>query len=133
MKTINVRDLQKQIRQCVDLAQREHVVVTRHDRQAAVVIGVEGKDCEDVLPQTNTSFCRMIQDRRAEKTISLAEMRARLRARAPGRKRFHRYGAPLSIPTDCRRDETVSRCHPPARSDQDHIGVAFTNRGGRDL
>ena len=70
MKTINVRDLQKKIRQCVDLAQREHVVVTRHGRPAAVVIGVEGKDWEDVFFQTNASFWKMIQDRRTETTTS---------------------------------------------------------------
>lgn len=83
MKTINVRDLQKKIRQCVDLAQREHVVVTRHGRPAAIVIGVEGKDWEDVFIQTNASFWTMIQDRRTETTISLAEMRAPRRPGAP--------------------------------------------------
>ncbi len=87
MKTINVRDLQKRIRQCVDLSQREHVVVTRHGRPAAIVIGVEGKDWEDVLLQTSASFWKMIQDRRTEKTISLAEMRRRLGARSPRRNR----------------------------------------------
>ena len=90
MKTINVRDLQKKIRQCVDLAQREHVVVTRHGRPAAVVIGVEGKDWEDVFFQTNASFWKMIQDRRTETTISLAKMRGRLGVRAPRRKRTER-------------------------------------------
>ena len=86
MKTINVRDLQKKIRQCVDLSQRDHVVVTRHGRPAAIVIGVEGKDWEDVFLQTNASFWKMIQKRRTEKTISLAELRTRVGARSPRRK-----------------------------------------------
>jgi len=46
----------------------------------------EGKDWEDVFFQTNASFWKMIQGRRTETTISLAEMRARLGVRAPRRK-----------------------------------------------
>ena len=86
MKTISVRDLQKKIRECVDIAQKEHVVLTRHGQPAAIVIGVEGYDWEDVVYQTSPAFWKMIQDRRKGKTISLAEMRKRLEARWARRK-----------------------------------------------
>ena len=81
MKTIAVRYLQKRVRECVDASQRERVVVTRHGRPAAVLIGVEGQDWEDLVLQMSPDFWRMIQRRRRQKTIPLAEVRRRLKAR----------------------------------------------------
>lgn len=81
MKTIAVRDLQKRLRESVELSQREGVVVTRHGRPAAVLVGVEGQDWEDLVFQTSAEFWRMIERRRAEKTIPLAVVRRRLAGR----------------------------------------------------
>lgn len=78
MKTITVRDLQQKIRECVEAAQKERVVVTRHGKPAAVVIGVEGLDWEDVVLSMSPSFWKMIERRRQEKTVSMEEMRKRL-------------------------------------------------------
>ena len=78
MKTVTVRELQKKIRECVDAAQRDRIVITRHGRPAAVVIGVQGYDWEDVVLQTSPTFWKMIEARRKEKTVSLGEMRRRL-------------------------------------------------------
>ena len=47
MKTISVRDLQKSIKEAVDSAQDDRVVVTRRGKPAAVLLGVEGKDWEN--------------------------------------------------------------------------------------
>ena len=80
MKTISVRDLQKKIRKCVQTAQKEYVVLTRHGRPAAMVIGLEGYDWEDVFYQTSPEFWKMIQERRKGKTVPLAEARKRLEA-----------------------------------------------------
>ena len=44
MKMVTARELQKKIKQCVDAAQAERVVVTRHGKPAAVLVGVEGSD-----------------------------------------------------------------------------------------
>ena len=49
VKTVSVRGLQKRPRQCVDDAQADCVVVTRHGRPAAVLVGVEGSDWETVV------------------------------------------------------------------------------------
>jgi prevent-host-death family protein len=81
VKTINVRDLQKSVRKCVVASQRDRVVITRHGKPAAVLVGVEGRDWEDVLYQTSASFWKMIRARRKEKTISLTELRARIKKR----------------------------------------------------
>ena len=79
MKTISVRDLQKKIRECVDTAQSDQVVITRHGKPAALMIGIEGIDWETVVLETNTKFWDFIQKRRNQPTISLKEMKHRLK------------------------------------------------------
>ncbi len=80
MKTINVRNLQKHVRDCVKASQRDRVVVTRHGIPTALIIGVDGADWETLALQTNPSFWRMIQKRRTQKTISLETMRRLLKS-----------------------------------------------------
>ncbi len=81
MKTINVRELQKHVRGCVNAAQRGRVVVTRHGIPTALIIGVEGTDWETLALQTNSAFWRMIERRRSEKTVSSETMRRWLNAK----------------------------------------------------
>ena len=51
MKTISVRDLQKNIKEIVDAAQRDRIVVTRRGEPAAVLLGVnETADIDEVDP-----------------------------------------------------------------------------------
>lgn len=79
MKTISVRDLQKRIRESVDAAQEDRVVVTRNGKPAALLIGLEGHDWESVVRQTSAPFWRLIRKRRGQGTISLREVRDRLK------------------------------------------------------
>jgi prevent-host-death family protein len=81
VKTVSIRDLQRTIGRCVRIAQKENVVVTRHGRPAAIVIGVEGQDWEDLLYRSSPSFWRMIEARRKERTSPWAEARKRIEAR----------------------------------------------------
>jgi prevent-host-death family protein len=85
MKTVTVRDLQKKVRDCVEASQEDRVVITRHGKPAAVLVGVEGEDWETVALQTSASFWRLIEKRRKEPTVSLEEVRDRLKK--PARKR----------------------------------------------
>ena len=78
MKTISVRDLQKSIKEVVDSAQSDRVVVTRRGEPAAVILGVEGKDWETVVFETSRTFWTLIEERRAEPTISLEELERKL-------------------------------------------------------
>jgi len=78
MKTVSVRDLQKNIRGNVEAAQKDRVVVTRKGKPAAVLVGVEGQDWESVVLQTSASFWKLIEKRRREKTIPLREMKRRV-------------------------------------------------------
>jgi prevent-host-death family protein len=79
MKTVNVRDLQKKIKQYVDASQKDRVVLTRHGKPSAILVGVEGEDWETVVQETSADFWNLIQNRRKQKTISLAEIKTRLK------------------------------------------------------
>lgn len=79
MKTINVRDLQKKIRRCIEIAQKDRVVVTRHGKPVALVTGLDGYDWEDLYWATNASFWKMIEKRRKEPTIPIEEVLQRLK------------------------------------------------------
>ena len=60
MKTISVRELQKCIKECVDHSQKACVVVTRHGRPSAMIIGVEGKDWEHLVTHTAPELSKHI-------------------------------------------------------------------------
>ncbi|HET7853410.1 MAG TPA: type II toxin-antitoxin system Phd/YefM family antitoxin [Candidatus Methylomirabilis sp.] len=79
MKTVTVRDLQKKIRECIDEAQGDRVVITRRGKPAAVLVGVEGDDWETVILETDPTFWRLIRERRKQPTVSLGELKARLK------------------------------------------------------
>lgn len=79
MKTVPVRDLQKKLKRCIDEAQEGRVVITRRGKPAALLVGVEGKDWETVILETDPTFWKLIQQRRKQPTISLKELEARLK------------------------------------------------------
>jgi prevent-host-death family protein len=81
MKTVNARDLQKKVKECVDLSQRDRVVITRRGKPAAVMVGVEGKEWDDVALQASSKFWKLIEARRKEPTMSMKELRNRLKKR----------------------------------------------------
>jgi len=60
MKTISVRELQKCIKECVDHSQKACVVVTRHGRPSAILVGVEGKDWEHLVTHTAPELSKYI-------------------------------------------------------------------------
>jgi PHD/YefM family antitoxin component YafN of YafNO toxin-antitoxin module len=65
----------------VDLSQQDQVVITRRGKPAAVMVGVEGKDWEDVVLQTSLTFWKLVEGRRKEPTLSIKELRTRLKKR----------------------------------------------------
>ena len=60
---------------------KHKVVITRHGKPAAVLVGVEGKDWGDVALQTSPSFWKLIEETRKETTLSMKELRTRLKKR----------------------------------------------------
>jgi len=89
MKTVALRDAKQSLSGFVARSQRERVLITKHGRPAAVVIGVEGHDFEDVLVAEDPAFWRLIEQRRRQRTMSLADVKARLGVitKPTGRKR----------------------------------------------
>lgn len=82
-----MRDLQKKVKDCVDEAQKDKVVITRHGKPAAVLVGVEGEDWEDVVLQSDPAFWNLIRARRAQPTISLKELKRELRSKGATKKK----------------------------------------------
>lgn len=75
MKSVSVRDLQRKVRECLDVCQSEHVVITRKGKPAAIMVGVEGEDWETVV-EMEPKFWKMIRRRPKQPTISFEELRA---------------------------------------------------------
>jgi len=81
MKTLKLEDAQARLRALLNMAQSESVLITRHGKPAALIIGVEGHDLEDLLLETDSAFWAMIEARRRQPTMSRAELDKYLRKR----------------------------------------------------
>jgi len=78
MKTVALREAKQSLSGFVAHAQRERVLITKHGKPAALVIGVEGRDIEDVLLSQDPDFWKLVEARRRQPTLSLADVRAKL-------------------------------------------------------
>jgi prevent-host-death family protein len=88
MKVVAVREAKASLSECIEEAQRDRVLITKHGKPAALVIGVEGESLEDLLTMGNPRFWEMIEDRRRRQgSTTLAEVRARYGVPKPSRRR----------------------------------------------
>ena len=79
MKVVPLGKAKNELSTFVDQAQSERVLITRHGRPAAIMIGVEGEAIEDVLTAGDARFWGMIEERRKHsRTVSADGMRKRL-------------------------------------------------------
>jgi prevent-host-death family protein len=93
MKTVALREAKQSLSGFVAHAQRERVLITKHGKPAAIVIGVEGQDIEDVLLRQDPEFWKLIEERRRQRSEPLAEVRASLGlARRPRRRKARGSG-----------------------------------------
>ena len=88
MRQVGIREARADLPKLVKRAQQETHVLTYHGRPAALLVGVEGYDYEDLVRMLDPEFWRMLAARRASNrpTLTLAELDERL-ARAPRAKR----------------------------------------------
>lgn len=87
MKVVAVRDAKASFSEYIDEAQRDRVLITKHGKPAALIIGVEGEELEDLLTMGNPRFWELIEDRRRKsKTTTLAEVRSRYGIRKPSKR-----------------------------------------------
>jgi prevent-host-death family protein len=83
MKVMGLREAKQSLSVCIEKAQKDRVLITRHGKPAAVVIGVAGQEMEDVILQMDPKFWEMIEERRTNSsTVSIEEVRARYGLRA---------------------------------------------------
>ena len=91
MKVVALGRAKNDLSAYVDQAQHDRVLVTRHGKPAAIIIGVEGEAFEDLMTRADPEFWQMIESRRkASKTISGEEMRRRLGVARKARPRSRR-------------------------------------------
>jgi prevent-host-death family protein len=87
MKTVALREAKQSLSGFVAHAQRERVLITKHGRPAALVIGIEGQDIETVLLSQDPSFWKLIEERRKQRAVALPEARALLGLKAKPSRR----------------------------------------------
>ena len=81
MKTISVSQARSDLERVLDSAQSERVVVTRAGKPSAIIVGIESYDAEDRALASSAEFWRMIEQRRRGRSIPMAELKTRLKAR----------------------------------------------------
>jgi prevent-host-death family protein len=64
MKLIGLKEAKTTLSACVAESQHERVLITRRGRPAALVIGVEGQDLEEMLLAGDAEFWKTIEGRR---------------------------------------------------------------------
>jgi prevent-host-death family protein len=81
MKVVPLGKAKNELSAYVEQAQNDPVLVTRHGKPAALLIGVEGEEIEDLLTRADPQFWKLIAARRKSAArIPAAEMRRRLGA-----------------------------------------------------
>ncbi len=86
MKVVALGRAKNELSTYVAEAQNDRVLITRHGRPAAIMVGVEGEEFEDLMTRSDPEFWRTIESRRTNsKTLSSQEMRKRLFVKAKTR------------------------------------------------
>ena len=92
MKVIGLK--QTSLDACVDEAQHENVVITRQGKPVALVVGVAGLDAEQVELGSSPDFWKLITKRRRERTITRAQLEARIRKTSNAKPGAAEQGVP---------------------------------------
>ena len=66
MKFLSMRDAKNSLGECLDVSQRDRVVITRHGRPSALLIGIEGEDLETVDLGSDPHIHRIVSRNRSE-------------------------------------------------------------------
>jgi prevent-host-death family protein len=79
MKVVPLDDAS--LEDCVREAERDRIVLTRRGKPVAVLIGVKGLDLEQIRLGHSDEFWKLIQQRRAQKTMTRDELERLLAAK----------------------------------------------------
>lgn len=75
MKTAALKEVKAKLSEYCERSQGERVLITKHGKPLALMIGVEGRTLEDVLTAMNPDFWRLVEERRRQPTVSSNDMR----------------------------------------------------------
>ena len=64
MKLVGLKQAKASLSEFVDAAQHDRILITRRGQPAALVIGVEGQDLEQIVLGCDPDFWKMIEERR---------------------------------------------------------------------
>jgi prevent-host-death family protein len=90
MKNIAAKELKADLDAVLNSAQSERIVISRHGKPCAVLVGIEDYDAEDLRLASSQDFWRMIHERRTRgKSFPLSDVEKRLddSGRKPAAKR----------------------------------------------
>jgi len=85
MKTMTVFEAKNHFSRALRIAAEDVVVVTRRGKPVATIQSITDRDLEDLLLERSEAFWKMIERARKGKSISMDEVRKRLRL-PPARK-----------------------------------------------
>jgi prevent-host-death family protein len=89
MKTMTVFEAKNRFSQALEIAAEDIVVVTRRGKPVAIIQAITEDDLEDLLLERSDAFWKLIDRARKGKSLSIEEVRKRLRLPAK-RKRLKR-------------------------------------------
>jgi prevent-host-death family protein len=94
MKVVALAQAKEALSAYVDASQKDRILVTRHGRPAALIIGVQGEAIEDLLTRSDPAFWRMIEARRREPAVPSRDVRTALGLpmRRSRKSRAHKKG-----------------------------------------
>jgi prevent-host-death family protein len=84
MKVMAFNEARAGLKQAMETAQEDSVLITVHGKPAAMLVGVRGQSFDDLYTKS-PEFWRMIQERQqSTKSYSIEEVRAELAQQVPG-------------------------------------------------
>lgn len=88
MKLVGLKQAKASLSEFVDAAQHDRILITRRGQLAALVIGVEGQDIEQVVLGCDPEFWKMIESRRRQTgpTLTSEDVRRSFGAETAGRR-----------------------------------------------
>jgi len=72
MKLIGVGEAQAGLSSLVEQAQKERIILTRHGKPVAMLLGIKGRDLEDLLLAQDPAFRSLIADRRFDERATVS-------------------------------------------------------------
>jgi prevent-host-death family protein len=73
MKLIGVGEAQAGLSSLVEQSQKERIILTRHGKPVAMLLGIKGRDLEDLVLAQDPAFRNLITDRRGDQRAPVSQ------------------------------------------------------------